>query len=370
MAAVHSRAVRSAGAILAGIASSTPEKGVRAAAELGFTAAYPSGHELIADPDIDVVHICTPNSSHAKFALAAIEAGKHVVCEKPVALTVEESERVVSAARKAGLVGTVPFVYRFHPMVREARARVADGGVGRITSLRASYLQDWLLDPSADNWRVDAQTGGSSRAFADIGSHLIDLLEFVTNDPVTSLVASAITVHPERLGRAVTTEDVVSVVVRTEAGATGSLQVSQVAAGHKNDLVLELFGTAETLLFEQERPEVLWVGRSEESMTLSRDSNVLGTEAARLSIVPAGHPMGYQDAFNAFVRDSYAAFVGRPADGTPTLEDGLRAAIVTRAVIESARTRSWIDIEPCSGEGFASPMTMKTPGSTLTLFAG
>lgn len=344
MATVHSRAARSAGAVLAGIASSSAEKSAKAAAELGFQRGYASAEELIGDPTIDVIHVCTPNATHAALALAAIEAGKHVICEKPLAGTVEEAEALVAAAAAAGVVATVPFAYRFHPMVREARARVASGEVGRIVQIRGTYLQDWMLGAEDDNWRVDSAAGGASRAFGDIGSHLVDLLEFISGDRVESLAAITSTIHAERGGKKVTTEDIAGAVVKLAGGAVGTLLVSQVTAGHRNELVLEVSGLEESVRFEQERPETLWIGRRENTTTISRDAGILSPDAARLSIVPSGHPMGYQDAFNAFARDSYAAMAGSPADGTPTFADGLRAARVTRAVLDAAAGGSWVPV--------------------------
>lgn len=344
MAAVHSRAARSAGAVLAGVASSSPEKGERTAAELGFERAYADARALIADDDIDVVHICTPNATHVTLALLALAAGKHVVCEKPLAATVQEARTLAEAASVAGVVATVPFVYRFHPMLREARARVAAGETGRLVTVRGSYLQDWLLDASDDNWRVDPAAGGRSRAFGDIGSHLVDLLEFVTGERIESLAAITSTVHAERGGRLVQTEDVAGAIVRLSGGAVGTLLVSQVSAGHRNELVLEVSGLEESLRFEQELPETLWVGRRDSAQLVPRDVSILAPEAARLSIVPSGHPMGYQDAFTAFARDSYAAVAGAEVEGLPTFADGLRAATMTEAVLDAADTGAWITV--------------------------
>lgn len=346
MATVHSRAARSAGAVLAGVASSSPAKGERAAAELGFARAYPDARALIEDESIDLVHVCTPNGTHAELALAAIEAGKHVVCEKPLAATVGEAEALAVAASAAGIVATVPFAYRFHPMVREARARVAAGETGRLVTVRGSYLQDWLLSASDDNWRVDSAAGGRSRAFGDIGSHLVDLLEFVTGERIDALAAITSTVHAERGGRPVETEDVAGVIVRLEGGAVGTLLVSQVAAGHRNELMLEVSGLAESLRFEQELPETLWVGRRDSAVLVPRDASLLAPDAARLSIVPSGHPMGYQDAFTAFARDTYAAVAGAEVEGLPTFDDGLRAARITDAVLDAAHTGAWVTTPP------------------------
>jgi predicted dehydrogenase len=344
MATVHSRAARAAGATLTTLASSNPQKAERAAAQLGFTGPAPSAEAIFADPQIDVVHICTPNATHAALALAAIQAGKHVICEKPLAVDGATASATAERAIAAGIVATVPFVYRFHPMAREARARVLTGAIGAVSTVHASYLQDWLLDADDDNWRVDAGSGGNSRAFADIGSHLVDMIEFVTGLRIDAVCAVTKTVHPTRGGRVVTTEDLAAVLLRFNTGAVGTLIVSQVAAGHANDLRIEVFGEHASVRFVQESPETLSIGRRGSTETLVRDATVLSSDAARLCTVPPGHPMGYQDAFNAFVRDSYAAIRGTAPDGLPLFADGARANELTDAVLASAATSAWVEI--------------------------
>ncbi|MDR6973042.1 Gfo/Idh/MocA family oxidoreductase [Leifsonia shinshuensis] len=343
MAEVHSRAARAARADVAGIVSSTPERSVAAAERLGIGRAYSSLEEVLSDDTIDLVHVTTPNALHAEQAAAVLAAGKDVVCEKPLATTVADAEGLVAAAE--GRTATVPFVYRFHPMVREARSRFASGEAGRVLSINASYLQDWLLGESDDNWRVDARQGGRSRAFADIGSHLVDLVEFVSGDRVSRVSATKRTVFAERASHSgITTEDAVAVVVETHSGALGTLLVSQVAPGRKNRLWLEIAGSAESVAFDQEQPETLWIGRRKGSLIVPRDADQLSEDAARLCVVPSGHPQGYQDAFNAFVADTYAAVAGESPDGLPRFADGLRAVRVTDAVIDSAESGAWVDI--------------------------
>lgn len=344
MAAVHSRAARAARASLVGIVSSSATSSAAAADLLGFESAYPSTESLLADPTIDAVHIVTPNATHFDLALAAVRQGKHVVCEKPLTTSIAHAARLVAEAEKAGVTATVPFVYRFHPMVREARARVAAGEAGGLLSIQGSYLQDWLLAASDDNWRVDEALGGASRAFADIGSHLCDLVEFVTGDRIVRLQAVTRRVFDERASRAVTTEDLAAVLFTTRVGALGTLLVSQVAPGRKNRLHVEFHGGAESIAFDQENPEVLWLGRQTGSQLLTRQPG-LSADAERLAVLPPGHPLGYQDAFSAFVADTYAAIGGEARDGLPTFEDGLRAVTLTDAVLESARTSTWIDTE-------------------------
>src|SRR5699024_5858287 len=196
MARVHSRAARSAGASLAVLPPSRLGGSERAAAELGFaTAAAPD--DFFAHP-VDVVHVCSPNRAHAQQSLSALESGSHIICEKPLATDSATAGRVLERAEELGLGGTVPFVYRYHPMVREARARIRRGDTGALLTVDASYLQDWLADPDDENWRVDTGSGGPSRAFADIGCHLVDLIEFIAGQPITALPATTRTVHPPR----------------------------------------------------------------------------------------------------------------------------------------------------------------------------
>jgi predicted dehydrogenase len=360
--AVHARSARLAGGRVAGIAASSPESAQRAAARLHVTKAYNSAEELVADPDVDVVHICTPNHLHGPLAQAALANGKHVVCEKPLATALDEAEALADAARAADRTAAVPFVYRYYPTVREARARVAEGELGAVHLVHGTYLQDWLLSSDDHNWRVDPALGGASRAFADIGSHWCDLAEFVTGQRITRLSARTRTAVPERRDgparaafavadgnggalRPVATEDVALVQFETDGGAIGSLVVSQVSAGRKNALRLEVDAAHGALAFDQEDPESLWWGRREAATLLRRDPATLSPPAARLATLPAGHPQGYADCFDLFVADVYAAICeGADPDGLPRFADGVRAARLTDAVMASAAQRAWVDV--------------------------
>lgn len=364
---VHARSARLAGARLAGVAASSPASAERAAADLGAERAFASCDALVEADGVDVVHICTPNHLHEPLAVAALAAGMHVVCEKPVALDGAGAARVAAAATAAGRVVAVPFVYRFHPMVREARARVAAGDLGRLHLLHGTYLQDWLLTPDDTNWRVDATRGGASRAFADIGSHWCDLVEFVGGCRIARVLAHMATTVPARATGAratfapgptgtagagttarrepVTTEDVALVLFETDGGAAGSVVVSQVAAGRKNRLWFSLDGESASVVFDQEQPETLWIGRRDGAAVVARDAERLSPAAARLATLPAGHGQGYHDCFDLFVADAYAAMGGRAdPDGLPLIGDGVRAARITDAVLASARSRSWTEV--------------------------
>ncbi len=359
--AVHARSARLAGARLVGVAASSPENARAAADVLGADKPYASAEELVVDPDVDVVHICTPNHLHLPLAEAALAAGKHVVCEKPLALDAAGAQRLVDAAADSGRQAGVPFVYRYYPTVREARERVAGGQTGPVRLIHGAYLQDWLLRADDGNWRVDEQLGGASRAFADIGSHWCDLAEFVSGDRIARVSARLLTAVPERAGeegrhafasgqgasdlRPVTTEDAAVVQFETDAGALGSVVVSQISAGRKNRLWIELDGAEEAVAFDQEHPEELWCGRRDSLTIRRRDPATLSPAAARYAFLPAGHPQGYADCFDAFTAEFYEAIrAGAPVDGTPRFADGLRAALITEAVLVSAREERWVGV--------------------------
>ena len=343
------------------MSASTPERAREAAARLGAARAFASPDDLVAADGIDVVHLCTPNQLHAPLAEAALAAGKHVICEKPLATSAGAAQALVAAADRAGRVATVPFVYRYNPVVFEARARVAGGAIGGLRLVHGGYLQDWLSSPEDDSWRVDPALGGPSRAFADIGSHWCDLMEFVTGDRIAAVCAQAATVVPERAARAgapafaptaaggprrmVTTEDVAAVLFRTAGGVVGTMLVSQVSPGRKNHLHLEVAGEHAALRFEQERPETLWIGRREATETVWRDPLGLHPAAARVTALPAGHPEGYAGCFDAFVADAYAAIGGAEPDGLPRFADGARSAAIVDAVVASARAgAAWVEV--------------------------
>ncbi len=343
MGTVHARAARRAGAVIVGVVGSTPASSHAADERERAERVMNTVGELIDADDVDVVHICTPNATHAELARAVVAAGKHVVCEKPLAVSPDEAEELVRLADDAGVTATVPFVYRFYPTVREARSRVETGVSGTVRVVHGSYLQDWLADAADDNWRVDSAAGGPSRAFADIGVHWCDLAEFVSGHRVVRLAARTGIVVPVRGGRSVGTEDTAAVIFETDRGALGTLTVSQVTPGRKNRLWLSVDCAAESLAFDQERPETLWVGGRDVTHELARATSE-SAAAARYSVLPPGHPQGYQDCFDAFVADTYDALAGAAPEGLPTFADGLRAARITAAVLDSARRGSWVEV--------------------------
>jgi predicted dehydrogenase len=304
--------------------------------------------ELVRADDIDVVHICTPNSTHVAMAEAALLAGKHVVCEKPLATSVADAQRITELARRADRVASVPFVYRFYASVREARARIARGEAGPLWLLHGTYLQDWLSSAAAANWRMDSAVGGTSRAFGDIGVHWCDLMEFTTGHRIVRLTARMGRAFAQREvdGRLVDahTEDGAVVAFETDRGAVGSVVVSQVTPGRKNRVWFSFDGPEASYSFDQELPEALWVGTPTDNKLVIRGTDQFGTPTSAYSRLPAGHPQGYQDAFNAYVGDVYATVRGEPADGLPTFSDGLRAAVLTQAVLDAAASQTWEEV--------------------------
>jgi predicted dehydrogenase len=342
--AVHARAVRAAGGVVAAVAGRDATSSAAAAARLSAERAASSAEELVEADDVDVVHICTPNHLHAPLAERAMAAGKHVICEKPLTTGVDGSRRLAGLAAAAPVVTAVPFVYRFYPTVRDARGRVRRGDAGSLRLVHGSYLQDWLSRPDDRNWRLESALGGGSRAFADIGVHWCDVVEFTTGHRITRLVARTTTV-PRGAGRPrPDTEDAAAVLFETDLGAIGAVVVSQVSPGRKNRLWFSLDGERASLQFDQELPDSLWVGGREQNLIVHRGGESSTADAARYTVVPVGHPQGYLDCFTAFVADVYAAAAGEPPDGLPTFDDGLRAAVVTDAVLASAAGGGWVEV--------------------------
>lgn len=358
--AVHRRAALLAGAVVRGVSASSPERGAQVAEAWDVPRAYRDISDALADPEVQVVHVCTPNHLHRAMAQAALEAGKHVICEKPLATTLQDAEALSALAASTGLVATVPFVYRYHPVVREARARIAHGDLGPLRLIHGSYLQDWLLDPASNNWRVDPALGGASRVFADIGSHWCDLVEWVSGERFVDVSAAFETVIAQRAAatglsfstpaaggamQPVSSEDVAAALFKTGNGTLTSLTVSQVSAGRRNRLWFEIDGAQASVAFDQEDSERLWIGLPDQREEIFvRGPGAGSAEQRRLSVLPPGHAQGYGNCFDAFVADTYRAIVAERPEGLPTFEDGLRSALIVDRVIASARTRAWTSI--------------------------
>jgi predicted dehydrogenase len=360
---VHRRAAVLAGAEVVGVMASTPARSRQVAEAWGAEHAF-SGIDEVAESDLTAVHICTPNASHVPYAVQLMEAGKHVICEKPLGISLADAQQAAAVAARTGVVNTIPFAYRFHPMVREMRARVQSAEFGALNLMHGSYLQDWLLNPRATSWRVDPKQGGPSRAFGDIGSHWCDLVEFVTGDRIAELVSTTSITFPQRPAATaasfsavesdaplidVSTEDSALILFRTVNDVAGSAVISQLSAGRKNRLWVEVDGAHQSAVFDQELPEQLWIGADASTMLLVRDPNHGSAEQRRLATLPAGHAQGYAQCFEAFVADSYAAIDAYNGDGDapvglPTFSDGARAAAICEAMLTSTSSKSWVSV--------------------------
>ena len=361
---VHRRAAVLAGAEILGVMASSLERSREVARAWGVEEAYASIEE-VAESKAEIVHVCTPNASHVPYAVAVMAAGKHVLCEKPLGVSLEDARLAAQVAEDADVINTIPFTYRFHPMVREMRDRVGSEEFGGINLIHGSYLQDWLLNPKATSWRVDPNAGGPSRAFGDIGSHWCDLMEWVTGDRIARLVATtSITIKQRPASTAATmsavesdaplvdvqTEDSALIMFRTAGDIAGSAVISQLSAGRKNRLWIEVDGMHQSTVFDQELGEQLWIGREASVQLLVRDPNHGSPEQRRLSMLPAGHTQGYAQCFENYVADSYAAVDahegnGQVPEGLPTFADGARAAEICDAMLRSAASGEWVSVD-------------------------
>jgi predicted dehydrogenase len=365
---VHIEALRRLGRPMLALLGSTPERGRTMAAKLNITRIYDTFEELLDDPLISVVHLTTPNRLHYVQSRQAIAAGKHVLCEKPLAMTSAESSQLVALATKSPVATGVCYNVRYYPLNLEAKQRIADGQLGTIFHVTGSYFQDWLLYDTDFNWRVLAEEGGPLRAVADIGTHWLDLVQFVTGLKVQSVCADLKTFLPTRrrpvgsietfaakfgvAGQtesvAIDTEDHGSVLLRFHGGATGCFSVSQVAAGRKNRLQYEIAGSRAALAWDSERPNELWLGhRNLPNANLPRDPALLHAEVRPFASYPGGHNEGFPDTFKQLFRAFYDYIeVGdmTAARPFPTFEDGHREVVLCEAILTSHRERRWVDV--------------------------
>jgi predicted dehydrogenase len=369
MGGVHSEALRRAGCEIVGVLGVSDAESSSFAAAVG-TKPYGSLGELLADPAVQSVHLATPNKLHFPMAKAALEAGKHVLCEKPLAMTSRETAELVAlAAEHPQQVAAVNYNIRFYPLNIEARERVRGGALGRVHHVTGSYVQDWLLLETDYNWRVLAAEGGALRAVADIGTHWLDLVHAITGLEVEAVCADLMVVHPVRrrpkgevetfsgkLAKEdelepvdISTEDYGGILLRFKGGARGTLTVSQVTAGRKNSLRYEIAGEKGALAWNSEDPEELWIGRrTGPNEVLMRDPSLLSAAARSAVGVPGGHAEGYADTFKQHFRAVYGYVTAgdfRAPRPFATFQDGHREVVLCEAVLASHRKRGWVEVE-------------------------
>jgi predicted dehydrogenase len=362
---VHVDALRRLGVQVHGVVGSSSARGRERAQAAGLPPAYESMEAMLADDRVDVVHITSPNHLHHAHAKAALAAGKHVVCEKPLAMTSAESADLLRLAASSGLVHAVNFNIRFYPLCQHLHQLVAEGRLGDVRLVSGHYLQDWLLFETDWNWRLDPALGGSLRAVSDIGSHWLDLTSYLTGSRVASVSADMETfikvrqqpsgpvetfatgAAKETVARQITSEDCAAILVRYDNGALGSFAVSQVSAGRKNSLRVEIDGANGSAAWSSEQPDELWLGhRDRPNEVLPRDPALINAAGAAASFLPGGHIEGFADTFRALYHAVYQAVLeGGPALGRyPTFADGHDEVVVCEAVERSARNGRRVEI--------------------------
>ena len=364
----HLEALRRINFKVTGLAEANPELAQQKAEELGIEKAYPNYEAMVADPEISVIHLATPNLLHFPQAKAALLAGKHVVCEKPLAMSSRESAELVKLASEKNLVNAINFSLRFYPICHHARSLIQSGDLGKVHIIQGSYLQDWLLLETDWNWRLEPELGGNMRAVADIGSHWLDLTSFITGLKISAVMADFKTFLPTRkkpsrpvetytgkllkpedyIDQPISTEDYASILLRYENGARGVVSISQVSAGRKNRLYFEINGSKSSMAFESERPNELWIGhRDKANEMLLKDPSLLSAEARKITSYPGGHNEGFPDTFKQLFSKVYAYIRQGDFDAVPdfpTFADGHDELVLCEAIEQSAREERWIPI--------------------------
>lgn len=365
----HIEALRRLGNIqVVAICDSTQTAAETRAAELNVPHAYSDVAAFLQHEGLDAVHNCTPNHLHAEINRQILRAGKHVFSEKPLCMTMEEARELVELAEKAGVVHGVSFVYRQFAMVQQAASMMRYQQLGRLFSAQGSYLQDWMLEETDYNWRVDTGKGGASRAVADIGSHWCDTIQFVTGRKIVEVMADLSIVWSTRKAslnsaatfgaqeeemqyesRDVTTEDMGFVLFRFDDGSKGTFSVSQVSAGRKNRLSLEVNGSLSSLAWDQEIPQQLWLGhRHKANQLLSDDPSLMNPDVAARARFPGGHIEGWPDAFRNMMQQFYQAVEqGKPASSAlsfATFRDGAQVMAIVDAILKSHQQQRWVRV--------------------------
>jgi len=368
---VHLETLRRVGRVeVVAVADTNRDQARAAAAKFGVERVYEKAADLIADPEVEVVHDCAPNNVHFDINAAAIRAGKELLCEKPLALDSRESGELVELAEEHGTLTAVDFCYRYYPVVQEAAARAKRGGLGEVRAFAGHFLQDWLFHKTDYSWRLDPQIAGQANVVADLGSHWFDLVQFITGQKIVEVMAELHTCLPKRIKPkagplsfgagdtadseevTITLDDYASVFLKLENGARGNFTTCQAAAGRKVDIEIQVFGAKESYAWSHVHPNALWIGHRERANEIFFESSLLQTQETRkYATLPTGHPLGYHDAvFNLF-RDYYEAVAakreGRSCSGTfPDIRTGHEMMCVIDAAIRSDRSGTWAKVGP------------------------
>jgi len=367
MGRVHLEAVRRLGFVEVAAIAGRRIDAARSMADAFHVERVESHYDrILADPDIQAIHICTPNSLHAPIAKAALAAGKHVLCEKPLAMSTKEAQEIETLARAKNLRNCTCHNLRYYPMVQQMRSMREAGDLGEILVVQGTYSQDWLLHDTDWNWRIESDKNGPSRVMADIGSHWCDMAEHVTGQRIHSLCADLQTFHKTRkrpkvsvetfAGKTLSpedyelvpidTEDFGSVIFRIGDRARGAFTASQVSAGRKNRLNIEIYGTKSSVVWDQERPDELWIGnRNTNNQVLVKDPSLMKPQAQAFAELPGGHVEGYNDTFKQVFRRFYKSIEDPDsAPEYPQFADGHRQLKILEAEMASHKTRAWVEV--------------------------
>jgi predicted dehydrogenase len=361
----HTDALRRLAVPVVGVLGSSPERSEASRSGLKLGHAYHSLKELAADPEVHVVHVCTPNHLHFEQASILLRAGKHVMCEKPVAMTTRESAALVDLAREHKRAGGVCYNLRYYPLCQEARARVASGAIGEPRLVHGNFLQDWLFYPTDWNWRLETDLGGDLRAVSDIGTHWLDLAMWLTGRKIVEVCGDLATMIPVRQrprsrietfqatnaaatdAVKISTDDYASVLLRFEPNLRGVMTVSQISAGRKASLSFEINGSEGSLAWNSESPNQLWIGhRNQPNQELLKDPSLMMPAARGYAAYPGGHIEGYPDTFLQLFKDFYTHIEkgGASIPTFPTFQTGHDELVLCEAIAKSARERQWVKV--------------------------
>jgi predicted dehydrogenase len=364
---VHLEAIRRLGYVdVRGLSVSNPERATKAAAEFGIERVVADYRALLDDPSVDAVDICTPNALHLPMASDALTCGKHVICEKPLATSADDASKLVSLAREKNRRNCTCYNLRYYPLVQQMRRMREDGDLGEILVVQGTYSQDWLLYDTDWNWRIESRANGPSRAMADIGSHWCDMAEHVTGQRITALCADVQTFHKIRkrpkksietfagkvlkpesyIDAPIDTEDFGAVIFRMGERTRGSFTASQVSAGRKNRLSLEIYGTKGSVVWDGERPNELWIGsRNMPNQIIVKDPSLLKEQARPFADLPGGHAEGYADTFKQVFERFYGSIENPGSEPEyPQFNDGLRQLTLVEAGLASSAAHAWVGV--------------------------
>ncbi len=363
--AVHLSTLRRLGIPIVGVLGSSAARGADRARALGVAKAYGSLDELLADPAVQMVHVTSPNVAHYPQVKAILAAGKHVICEKPLAMTSAQSAEMVAMARASGKVAAVCYNTRFYPLNQHAHGMMKAGELGDLRLITGHFHQDWLAKDTDWNWRLEAAEGGPLRSVSDIGTHWVDLTNFVTGQKPVSIMADLATFIPERqkpLGpvetftatkgptetRKIETDDAATILLRYANGGRGMMSTSQISHGRRGLLCWDISGSKASAAWSAEHPEDLWIGHREApNQILLRDPSLMNPTGAAAAFMPGGHPEGFADTWAAFFTQVYrdVARGGRGADSTwATFDDGHYEMLFCDAVLASAASGTWANV--------------------------